>query len=1468
MSNTGNQINTNQNDKYFTLQKIVGLGCKDSYSISSNKKNGLTAWVTGPYAVLYDIKKDKQIKFLKNKNNKIFNCLTFNEEGNILACGEGNCRNSEIILFELNNLQASSTEEISFSLKTNLKGHKFGIEKLKFFRGDKFLISIGDKEDKSIFIYSLQNNEIVFSSKYNRPVLCFDICDNFILLGGVQFMKLWNIEDSEGTGKKLQVIKNNVDLGKLKDKNFTSCILHHPTINGSNLGISSNSPTNRALLLTSDGHLAEMKTSTRTISRWVHLKTEKGISMCIYDQMLVCGCGDGIIRIFKAESLEHVVTLHRPPPLGRANIDANIKKINISVTQDEKFADVVTLNYNNFHEKLLSIYSDKTFFVWDLKKSDKIYVDRYNAFHSGSINNMDIQETKDNILRVVTCSDDKTVKFWNFKMEDFPGGLKSDQLSQVSGNPLPRKISHIAYSKIIRRIFYYGKNFNHFKFDMEGFINGEMGKKDDIMQSNPSQEGEDSNNNILNVEITSLKFSSDEKYLIAGDNQGNIYIYNLVSFEQVNFASAHNAQISSIDILTNEKGQYLLATGSVDNLINIIDMGTSVDQDFESYDRSVLSDHMAPVTDVQFIVDKLKQTKLVSCSADRSINFYLVNNANNVQLVQRFQEDDISTYCLAKNPHNNQIIAGHNGRVTIWKTKLCVIDKIFKMKKGENLLDNFRIAVDKTGTIMAISNNDKYIRIRWTADGQLITKIPIAESISAMFFALNNSYLIASSVEGYFYFFKIDTDNLVLKPPTPNPEKQKMKNKLKMLQKFMQDDVNFSKNERVKALIDKMKNSEDVKLEDLKMLESHFMDKKIQAEDGNLNNLNNLDNKNFVIPQENQVQLQECENKQLIPVPNNEKLNQNDLDNDNAEELIKFVNKINSDFLKNKNQTDDNSQNLKPGSSEEIEIKEEKNTNEDEEEKPEAHSNYPLNRSTIFEKNLKEISPDAMKKSIICNTRVSLTDTYYKKKLSGDVKHELNSGSQIMHIPKNPVVESIFKKANPIPLPEKLNKLNNYNNLILSKQPQEKKSEKEEMKILEPPKEKDSEPKEPIHSIPSINPLPNSEIKNNNFFAKKEKENLIINQQSEKEISTTPKVLVPHNSKKILSKDNQTHPKSNNDINELQQLISDTNKYVDNVENRVNSSSDLNNNSFKNNIPNQNKENKNSTIEDDYDYFTKEDRLSYIKGVDLNNIPKANNIFKKNLTEDIAKPEQILINNKFNMSNINTNQPSVHEEKRDKVTIDETIVEDIQDIQSLNEKKNGISNHQHIEHTENAVNITQMTNMTKFEVSDSFVNRDKIYINEIQAQNTLIYSQSNPGNLLNTQTFLNESNSVLNTQSNMNNFTQLLNTTNMTTEGPLSTIDSKPQFENNKRKYVHGENIIQNLQSSFINGKPVSSISSLQSKKKIQDCITEKFCFSLLKPLKTTSTGNLQSLREALDNFNKDENLNEKNPQEMWEFLK
>lgn len=237
--------------------------------------------------------------------------MRFSSDGKFIATGEGNCKNSEISIYEIS--YNNETQVESHKLCTSFKNHKYGIDKLLFFKNDNYLVSIGDKEDKIINIFYLIDNTVIYSTKYNRSILSFDICDNYMVQCGDKYIKMFSFEKmfdlSQGKGG---ITKNYVELSQLKDRTFISTLISQEQ--------------EKIFFLTYDGFLAEMKSNALVLVRWMHLKRNRGLSLCIFDKMLGCGCTDGIIRLFNYETLAHVITLHRPPPLGKANIDSNVKR--------------------------------------------------------------------------------------------------------------------------------------------------------------------------------------------------------------------------------------------------------------------------------------------------------------------------------------------------------------------------------------------------------------------------------------------------------------------------------------------------------------------------------------------------------------------------------------------------------------------------------------------------------------------------------------------------------------------------------------------------------------------------------------------------------------------------------------------------------------------------------------------------------------------------------------------------------------------------------------------------------------------------------------------------------------------------------------------------------------------------------------------------------------------------------------
>lgn len=75
----------------------------------------------------------------------------------------------------------------------------------------------------------------------------------------------------------------------------------------------------------------------------MNIKVDKAFTCTISGGKIFCGCSDGFIRVFMADTLSHKVTLPKPPPLGQANIESGVKKIRIPASKDSKFSDVMAV---------------------------------------------------------------------------------------------------------------------------------------------------------------------------------------------------------------------------------------------------------------------------------------------------------------------------------------------------------------------------------------------------------------------------------------------------------------------------------------------------------------------------------------------------------------------------------------------------------------------------------------------------------------------------------------------------------------------------------------------------------------------------------------------------------------------------------------------------------------------------------------------------------------------------------------------------------------------------------------------------------------------------------------------------------------------------------------------------------------------------------------------------------------------
>jgi hypothetical protein len=263
------------------------------------------------------------------------------------------------------------------------------------------------------------------------------------------------------------------------------------------------------------------------------------------------------------------------------------------------------------------------------------------------------------------------------------------------------------------------------------------------------------------------------------------------------------------------------------------------------------------VTNIIFYQDSNKLLKIMVSEINSSITIFQLEKGN-LQSLQKFYEPNLKTYSLSYIPTINKILSGHNGKILIWKTNNNQVYKNFEVSKGDKILDNLKIAGDSEGIIFATSNDDNSIRIRALYNGKLLCKIELAESITNLAFILDDNFLISTSNEGYIYFFKINQEHISelkddKKLINSIEEKNAINNKLKFLQKLVENDVSVSKNEKMKNFLEKFNDGEEANFRELNQLDEFVFESKsrlsIKYEDVSKlkeeNLINNIKNNNI-----------------------------------------------------------------------------------------------------------------------------------------------------------------------------------------------------------------------------------------------------------------------------------------------------------------------------------------------------------------------------------------------------------------------------------------------------------------------------------------------------------------------------------------------------------------------------------------------------------------------------------------------
>eukprot|EP00828_Plagiopyla_frontata_P007889 TRINITY_DN13827_c0_g1_i2.p1 TRINITY_DN13827_c0_g1~~TRINITY_DN13827_c0_g1_i2.p1 ORF type:complete len:627 (+),score=118.11 TRINITY_DN13827_c0_g1_i2:301-2181(+) len=287
--------------------------------------------------------------------------------------------------------------------------------------------------------------------------------------------------------------------------------------------------------------------------------------------------------------------------------------------------------------------------------------------------------------------------------------------------------------------------------------------------------------------IKSVKFDNSGIYLALGLSDGNLQVYEVSNEKMKAEISAHDNEILSIDFtfLGQSLQKRVIATGSRDRLIHIFVFQDNRLELLQSVDA-----HSAAVNSVRFCrgTEKLM---LLSSAADKQFILQEWKEDKKAFVKSKVDFDNKhKIFCIAVLGEKNLVAVGQEKQISIWNMVKQELKTVIETKETDKstskpfYLDNLRIALDSSGTFLAVSNQDKTVRIRdLSQSGAVIASTTIGNIVTGISFANATQQLITSTVEGFICVWKLSEE---MKRSIKN-KLQKKKNKLNLIGQQMKE---------------------------------------------------------------------------------------------------------------------------------------------------------------------------------------------------------------------------------------------------------------------------------------------------------------------------------------------------------------------------------------------------------------------------------------------------------------------------------------------------------------------------------------------------------------------------------------------------------------------------------------------------------------------------------------------------------
>ncbi|XP_036348421.2 WD repeat-containing protein 62 [Ochotona princeps] len=684
-----------------SLEKVLGITAQNSSGLTCDPGTGHVAYLAGCVVVILNPKEDKQ-RHILNTARKSLSALAFSPDGKYIVTGENGHRPA---------VRIWDVEEKS--QVAEMLGHKYGVACVAFSPNMKHIVSMGYQHDMVLNVWDWKKDIVVASNKVSCRVIALSFSEDssYFVTVGNRHVRFWFLEvstEAKVTGTVPLVGRSGI-LGELHNNIFCGVACGRGRMAGYTFCVSCS------------GLLCQFN-EKRVLEKWINLKVSLSSCLCVSQELIFCGCTDGIVRIFQAHSLHYLANLPKPHYLGVDVAQGLEPSFLFQRKAEAVYPDTVALTFDPVHQWLSCVYKDHSVYVWDVKDINKVSKLWSELFHSSYVWNVEVYpefEEQRACLpsgSFLTCSSDNTIRFWNMD-----GSRDSHWQKNI-------------FSNTLLKVLYVENDTQHLQ-DMSRF---------------PDRGIENGTPVDVKAGVRVMQVSPDGQHLASGDRSGNLRIHELHFMDELVKVEAHDAEVLCLEYSKPETGLTLLASASRDRLIHVL----NVEKNYNL--EQTLDDHSSSITAIKFAGHR--DIQMISCGADKSIYFRSAQQASDgLHFVRTHHVAEKTTlYDMDIDITQKYVaVACQDRNVRVYNTMNGKQKKCYKGSQGDegSLL---KVHVDPSGTFLATSCSDKSISLIDFYSGECVAKMfGHSEIVTGMKFTYDCRHLITVSGDSCVFIWHL-----------------------------------------------------------------------------------------------------------------------------------------------------------------------------------------------------------------------------------------------------------------------------------------------------------------------------------------------------------------------------------------------------------------------------------------------------------------------------------------------------------------------------------------------------------------------------------------------------------------------------------------------------------------------------------------------------------------------------------------